>query len=174
MIIQRIWAMPNRWTFKIKPIKELLDRYVGDGKGWIDPFAGQSKRAEITNDINPNMNTDYHIDALTFLLTFKKESVDGVLFDPPYSYNQVQQVYSGYGKNMFQDCIKGKQYITKCKNEISRIVKTSRYVICCGWNSEGIGKKRQFEISEILLVPHGGSHNDTIVVVNRKLGETHG
>ena len=44
-------------------------------------------------------------------------------------------------------------------------------MICCGWNSEGIGKKRGFEILEVLLVPHGGSHNDTIVVVNRKIAE---
>ena len=32
----------------------------------------------------------------------------------------------------------------------------------------GIGMKYGFEIQEILLVPHGGWHNDTIVVVERK------
>lgn len=41
-------------------------------------------------------------------------------------------------------------------------------VITCGWNSGGIGKKYGFEIEEILLVAHGGWHNDTIVVVDRK------
>ena len=40
MIMRRVWAMPNKWTFQIKPIKGLLDKYVSDGKGWIDPFAG--------------------------------------------------------------------------------------------------------------------------------------
>jgi len=33
----------------------------------------------------------------------------------------------------------------------------------------GIGKNRGFEMVEILLVPHGGSKNDTIVTVERKL-----
>ena len=33
MIINRVWAMPNKWTFKVKPIGELVSRYVGDGKG---------------------------------------------------------------------------------------------------------------------------------------------
>lgn len=33
----------------------------------------------------------------------------------------------------------------------------------------GIGKKNGFEIIEILLVAHGGMHNDTIVTVERKL-----
>lgn len=28
--------MPNKFTFQIKPIKEILSRYVGDGIGWID------------------------------------------------------------------------------------------------------------------------------------------
>jgi hypothetical protein len=32
----------------------------------------------------------------------------------------------------------------------------------------GMGKNRFFEIIEILLVPHGGHKNDTIVTVERK------
>ena len=32
----------------------------------------------------------------------------------------------------------------------------------------GIGKNRGFEMIEILLVPHGGSKNDTIVTVEQK------
>lgn len=51
MIINRVWAMPNKWTFQIQPITELIKRYVGDGKGWIDPFAGMTSPAEITNDL---------------------------------------------------------------------------------------------------------------------------
>ena len=35
-------------------------------------------------------------------------------------------------------------------------------------NSGGIGQKYGFEIEEILLVCHGGWHNDTICVVDRK------
>ena len=41
--------------------------------------------------------------------------------------------------------------------------------ITCSWNSGGIGKKHGFEMEEILLVAHGGWHNDTIVVVERKI-----
>lgn len=43
------------------------------------------------------------------------------------------------------------------------------YVITFGWNSGGIGKTNGFEIEQILLVPHGGWHNDTICTVERKL-----
>ena len=37
------------------------------------------------------------------------------------------------------------------------------------WNSGGIGKKYGFDIQEILMVAHGGWHNDTIVVVDKKI-----
>lgn len=55
------------------------------------------------------------------------------------------------------------------KKEISRIVKPDGYVLCFGWNSQGIGKTRGFIMEEILLVAHGGNHNDTICTAERKL-----
>ena len=38
-----------------------------------------------------------------------------------------------------------------------------------GWNSGGIGKTKGFEIVEILMVAHGGWHNDTIVTIEKKV-----
>ena len=60
--------MPNKWTFQIPPIRDLVARYVGDGKGWIDPFAGMSSPAEFTNDLNPAMPAQCHLDALNFII----------------------------------------------------------------------------------------------------------
>ena len=59
-------------------------------------------------------------------------------------------------------------YWAKQKEEIARVVKENGVVISCGWNSNGIGEKRGFELIEVLLVPHGGAHNDTIVIVEKK------
>lgn len=55
------------------------------------------------------------------------------------------------------------------KKEIGRIVKKDGRVISFSWNSGGIGKKYGFKIEEILIVAHGGWHNDTICVVERKI-----
>ena len=41
-------------------------------------------------------------------------------------------------------------------------------VISFGWNSNGIGKTLGFEQVEILMVAHGGHHNDTICTVEVK------
>ncbi len=165
--IQRQWAMPNKNTFDIKPIKELIQSELTNGT-WIDPFANQNKLASITNDLNPDFDTDYHMDALDFLKTFQNESVDGVLYDPPYSPRQVTECYQGVGMNVTSETTRASFWGNQ-KKEISRIVKPGGKVITFGWNSGGIGRKYGFEITRILLVPHGGWHNDTICTVEVKV-----
>lgn len=169
MIINRVWAMPNKNTFTIIPIKNLLNKYVSKDKLWIDGFANDSKIASITNDLNPEYNTDYHLDALDFFKTFKDDSVDGVLYDPPYSITQASQCYKDYGKEKLEINVSNMGYWGEIKNQISRILKSNGIVICFGWSSNGLGKNRGFEFLELLLVPHGGSKNDTIVTVEKKV-----
>lgn len=149
--------MPNRWTFTIYPIRDLLKEEMGGGV-WIDPFAGKNSPANITNDLE--QPADFHLDALQFLRERDTESADGVLYDPPYSITQAVK----YGKKEFGSM----KYWADCKNEIARIVKPGGKVICFGWSSNGIGKGRGFEMQRVLLVPHGGSKNDTIITVETK------
>lgn len=172
MKINRIWAMPSSKTFKIKPIKELITNYMEHNKINIDPFANDSifKDFTITNDIDTQYDTNYHLDALDFLKIFKDSEVDLVLYDPPYSPRQVSEVYKKLGKSVNMQTTQA-SYWSNQKKEIARITKKGGYVITCGWNSGGIGKSNGFEIVEILLVPHGGWHNDTIVTVERKVKE---
>ena len=167
MKIERKWSMPNKNTFDIKPIKELLKNEVDNSKLWIDPFANKNKIATITNDLNPEYDTTHHMDALDFLKMFDDNSVDGVLYDPPYSPRQVSECYKHIGYNVTQETTRA-SFWGNHKKEISRIVKKGGKVITFGWNSGGIGMKYGFEIQHILLVPHGGWHNDTICTVEIK------
>jgi hypothetical protein len=168
MEIRRVWNMPNKWTFKIKPIRELLQRYVDPEKLWIDPFAGENSPATITNDLNPNVEADYHMDARKFLGMFPENHADGILYDPPYSPTQVKRVYDSIGLETTMDDTRT-QFWSDARDQISRVIKDDGIVISFGWSSNGVGKTRGFEILEILLVPHGGIHNDTIVVVEKKV-----
>ena len=167
--IERIWAMPNKNTFEIKPIHDLIVDEITDGI-WIDPFANRNKLASITNDLSTEFDTDYHLDALDFLKMFDTDSVDGVLYDPPYSPRQVSECYNNVGYNVTWDTTKA-SFWGNHKREISRIVKIGGKVIAFGWNSGGIGYKYGFEIQKVLLVPHGGWHNDTICTVEIKTHE---
>ena len=163
--INRVWAMPNKHTFSIKPIGELIGRHLFGLS--IDPFANHNRLATVTNDLDPDFDTDYNIDALDFLKLFDDESVDVVLFDPPYSPRQVSECYKALSLSVNMQTTQS-SFWGNMKKEIARITKPNGKVITCGWNSGGIGKTNGFEPVEVLLVPHGGWHNDTIVTVERK------
>lgn len=166
-MITRKFGQPNKWTFSIYPIKQLVGRYAGSGmllNGlWVDPFCGKHSPATVTNDINTEIPANFHLDALQFLREQPSAHYDGVLYDPPYSITQAKEVYAKHGASLFDPT--NMDYWSKCKDEIARILKPTGTVICFGWNSNGLGKSRGFEIKEILLVPHGGSRNDTIITV---------
>ena len=169
MVIQREWAMPNKNTFDIKPIKKLIieEKKITLGT-WIDPYANKNRFADITNDLNPEFDTTYHMDALEFLKMFEDESIDGVLWDPPYSPRQCSESYKNFGIEVSNKTTQA-SFWSNQKVEIGRIVKKGGKVITFGWNSGGVGKKYGFRIRRILLVPHGGWHNDTICVVEEKV-----
>ena len=160
--------MPNSNTFTIKPIKELIEKYNSDDLLSIDPFANTNKIAKITNDLNPEYDTDYHLDAVDFLKMFDNNSKDIIFYDPPYSLRQVSESYKSVGISVTMETTQS-SWRRKHIDEMSRIIKPNGISICFGWNSSGIGKVRGFEIIEILLVAHGGSHNDTICTVERKI-----
>lgn len=163
--MKREWAMPSAKTFSIKPIKELLARYKV-GENWVDPFAGWCSPAGITNDHNPERNAKYHLEAMDFAKMLEGE-YDGVVFDPPYSYRQVSEHYKVLGKKATQ-LDTSTQFYNRVLNPLADKIKKGGYCISFGWNSNGMGKNRGFEIVEILLIAHGGYHNDTICTVEIK------
>ena len=166
--MSRKWEMPNSNTFDILCINKLIRRYLKPEHNSIDPFANKSRLAKITNDLNPDMNTDYHMDAVDFLKQFEDNSIDFIFYDPPYSLRQVSECYKNVGIKVTTETTQS-SWRTKHINEIARITKANGIVMCFGWNSSGVGIKRGFELLEILLVAHGGSHNDTICTVERKI-----
>lgn len=172
MKTSRVWAMPNKWTFKVKPLRTVIDRYMLSGQLWADPFSGYNSPAELTNDLNPDAPALYHLEAECFLTLLLDElgeaSLDGVIFDPPYSLYQVSRSYQDMGLKF-----KGKENPTggfpKVRDLISKLVKHGGYVVSYGWNSAGMGITRGFEPVEYLLCAHGGNRNDTIVTVEKRV-----
>jgi hypothetical protein len=169
LIISKAWAMPSALTFTIKPIAELLSRYVGDGIGWVDPYAGDNSPAEITNDHNPERKARHHLDAEQFCQQLTG-TYCGVLFDPPYSYRQVSEHYRVLGKRA-RSIDTSTNFYNRVMNPICDKIEIGGYAISFGWNTNGFGKNRGFEQIEILIVAHGGHHNDTLCTVERKIAK---
>lgn len=122
----------------------------------------------MTNDLSPDFTANFHMEALDFLRMWDDNSVDGVLFDPPYSPRQISEIYKSVGREVNTSTTQSSFYSHR-KAEIARIVKPGGKVLGFGWNSGGVGKVLGFELLEVLLVAHGGWHNDTICTCEVKL-----
>ncbi len=67
-------------------------------------------------------------DAIDFLKMFDDNSVDTVLYDPPYSPRQVSECYKNLGQTVNIQ-ITQVSYWSKQKEQIGRIVKPKRIVV---------------------------------------------
>jgi hypothetical protein len=96
-LLERKPAQPNKYTFTIPPIKVLVAEEMNGGV-WCDPFAGMTSPAQVKNDLNPEANAEFHMDALEFLKAQPSGYYDGILYDPPYSFRQASECYKKYGR----------------------------------------------------------------------------
>ncbi len=135
----------------------------------MEDWPDKISKLQLALVINHNLKIKarYHMEAEEFC-KFIRGSFTGVLFDPPYSYRQVSEHYKVLGKKATQ-LDTSTRFYNRAMNPIAKKIKVGGIAISFGWNSNGFGKKRGFEIIEILLVAHGGHHNDTIVTVERKM-----
>lgn len=150
-IINRIWAMPNKRTFLIPPIADLIKKYMPNWKypgidSILDPFP-----------------YDYPEDEDCLVYLAKHNSQKYGLYDPPYSMRQFKESYKGKGQ-FNGSC----SVFANWKDKMAEKIKPGGINISFGWASTGLGKERGFEILEILIVCHGGCHYDTICTVERK------
>lgn len=167
MIFLRTWAMPNADTFSVPPIGEMVKRYLSVGGVSVDPFARNKRWATFTNDLNPNTEAEHHMEARDFMRMLVEQSVvaDLVIFDPPYSPRQVAEVYSEIGLTATMKDTQTAGMKKECRDLIRKLCKPGSIVLSFGWNSVGMGPG--FVTEEILLVCHGGDHNDTICLAER-------
>ena len=150
MIFSRTFAMPNALTFSIAPIAAFLDRYCNGGV-IVDPFARDSKRGTITNDINPLTSAQYHLHAVEFLAKLTADGVvaSAVLFDPPYSPRQISEAYKVAGiKATTQDTQNARLY-GDVKRAATALLHPGGYALSFGWNSMGFGLKNGFEMGAV-------------------------
>lgn len=168
MKFSRHWAMPNADTFSVPVIGEFVQRHLRGVS--VDPFARNKRWATYTNDLNQTTKAECHMDAVEFLevLAGKGVQADTLILDPPYSPRQVTECYAEAGlKATAMDT--SANFYARMRNAARPLCKQGTIVLSFGWNSCGMGEG--FSIEEIMLVAHGGAHNDTICVAEKMLQE---
>lgn len=152
---------PRRYTFSTAPIANWIRMKTQNGSV-LNLFSGKTRLYdyihEITEtrvDTNADMKPDYLMDANDFLdLAIQKGfKYNTIILDPPYTYRKSMEKYDGKIISNFQ----------RVKEKIPEIIETNGNVISCGYHSVVMGKSRNFEVKDILLISHGGAHHDTII-----------
>jgi hypothetical protein len=156
-----------RYTFRNNRIRQWIEDHC-EGPYVLNLFAGkyrlnlQEGWREIRNDLNPEMDADYHQDSLEFVTQWN-EGCQGpkfstVILDPPYSYRKCMTKYQGVVSSAFN----------QVKNKVVDILEPNGIVITFGYHSNVMGQRRGFEQEHILLMSHGGAIHDTIAVIERR------
>jgi len=158
------WGMPSRWTFSIPPIHKFVERHTAGAAVIVDPFAGKSEFATHGNDWGLGGKP-----ATEFLQSLIDDGVqaDVVIFDPPYSPRQISECYKGLGLAAAMQDTQNARLYANVRPLLRQLCKPDGLALCFGWSSSGMGKKFG-PVEELLLVQHGGAHNDTICVAQRK------
>lgn len=167
--ITREWAMPSADTFSVKPIELFVRRWLDGAEVTVDPFARNSRLCKYRNDLNPNTAAEYHMDAVEFLAKLADDGVraDAVVVDPPYSPRQISECYAEAGISCGMADTQNAAMYSRVRDAVVSILAPNAVVLSFGWNSVGMGTAREFRVEELLLVCHGGSHNDTICLAER-------
>lgn len=171
MKFSRVWAMPNGDTFSVPPIKDFVQSYLTASQISIDPFARNKRWATHTNDLNPETAAEHHMDAEKFLLMLAAQGVkaDLIIFDPPYSPRQISECYKRIGMEVGMKETQSALLYQRVRDAIVPVATEDAIVLSFGWNTVGMGKRHGFEQIEIMLCCHGGAHNDTICLAERRL-----
>jgi predicted methyltransferase len=132
----------------------------------VDPFARNCPWAgPNTNDIDLTTDAVHHMDAADYLASIGDESVDLVLFDPPFSQRQATEKYGAH-TNLYTDG----RYVSRCIAEIERMLKPGGYLLKLGYNSTR--HRDTFDLMKGWIVNFGGNRNDVIVTIWRKGSHT--
>jgi len=151
---------PKRYTFEQPKLKKWAE-FWSRGKT-LNLFAGKVKLNidETRNDIDPEMPSDYHMDAYEFIKNWKGMKFDTIILDPPYNIRKSREKYEGRYVGSF----------TKIKDALPKIIKMGSRIITLGYDSVGMSRRRGFKKIAICLVCHSGDHNDTIGLVEEIVG----
>jgi len=163
--------MPSGDTFSIPPITAFVQRYFAVSRCSVDPFARNNEGFTYTNDLDPATKARSHQDAAQFLRALALENVrcDLGIFDPPYSPRQISELYKTIGASCGTRETQNGRLYKEARDALDECMAVNGVVLSFGWNSCGMGKGRGYHLLEILLVAHGGAHNDTICVAEVKL-----
>jgi hypothetical protein len=152
-------------TFTIPIFKQTFRNYVAAGAVVADLFARNSQLGTcgLRNDIDRETSAESHLDVFDFLACIGDNTLDAVIIDPPFSFNQASKHY----KNSAGKCL-GVGWVPTVRRLAGDKLKAGGLMFCCGWDGNGAGNKKAFNLVRVVVCAHGQSRNATILTVDQK------
>lgn len=152
---------PRKYTFEMPKLKKMIENECKEGLV-LNLFAGKTRLNinEVRVDLSDEFNPDYNMDAYEFVCYARENNMkfDIIILDPPYSLRKSMEKYNGKVCSTFN----------KIKEELSYILNDGGKVISLGYHSSCMGQIRGFSQEKIILIGHGGSHHDTICLIEKQ------
>jgi hypothetical protein len=164
----RHWAMPSANTFSVPVIGQFVRQYLNKARVSVDPFARNCRWFNHSNDLNPETAAEHHLDARDFLWMLRDRGVraDLLICDPPYSPRQIVECYAVAGIKPTMVDTQSARLMSEVRDLLEEIATEDAVCLSFGWSTVGMGKG--WAIERIMLVSHGGAHNDTICMAERR------
>ncbi|WP_324758182.1 hypothetical protein [Haloarcula montana] len=125
-------AAIGRWTFQTKKVRDELLSWL-EGRV-LNAFAGKTRLSdykngieEVRNDLNPERDADYHVDAVELGQMFDENTFDVVVLDPPFDQTQSDELYDGLHARDMGDI----------RRAVAPLVKPGGRIVEFGWDMWG-------------------------------------
>ncbi len=140
----------------------------------IDPFARNCKWADITNDINPKTEAQYHLDAKEFLdMILQKHGANSVkclIFDPPFSERQYQK-YQKESPKCLINIYSSPGSVKEIFSVVQKLIKPNGIIVKLGFNTSR--PIFDYQCTYLSITNFGGNRNDVLTTIwknpNQKL-----
>jgi hypothetical protein len=153
-------ARGHRWTFRDPAPKEVAERYL-EGET-LNPFAGEVELDHTgqvhRNDIDPDRNAEYHMDAVEFVRRYEPSSIGSIVHDPPWSEHQAESTYSQNELGNIQELVE----------EYHRVLVDGGRVIHLGYTTTCMPGRLEYDREAVHVVQPFGRRNAYLITVDRK------
>jgi len=146
---------------------QLKQKDLKGGVDVLDLFARKCPWGDFRNDLNPDFKeaglTNMCMDALEACQTFDNNTIDTVLFDPPFSSRMDADKYGEVGRaSIWTDA----KYVSELGKEMFRILEADGYIVKAGFNSNAPDPRLSLEA--MFISHYGACRNDVIFSVWKK------
>jgi hypothetical protein len=157
------WTIqPDRWTFKAQKLRDWVESQL-DGRV-LNACAGRTQLTHngriVRNDINPEIDADYHVDVRDLPHILQAESFDTIVLDPPFSKRQSTTTY-----DREEDTL---PTVTELARVVDALLKPRGRVIRLGYTTSLMPPEEEYTLEEVAVWNTLGRQHDWLGVVAQK------